>query len=131
VRFAGRLNWNSRGLPGGYYVSLAAGAALALLGALALLRGGRPGLRRSVLLLCVAMLVAQTALVFLRGVAEGRYLTPAAPALGVIAAAGLVAPWPPAWRARAAVALAAALLALDAVYLWGGIVLHHHVLWNA
>jgi hypothetical protein len=130
-RFVGRLNWNSRGLPGAAYALSVVTLALAGLGSFAALLRGRDAVRRPVLLLSVAALVAQAALVFLRGVPEGRYLVPAVPALGVVLAAGLVAPWPAALRPRAALALAAALVVFDAVYLWRGVALHHYLVWGA
>jgi len=130
-RFVGRLNWNSRSLPESVYITTSIGFGIAFVSAVVSLFKRPKGARRSVVLFCLAAVIAQTALVFLRGVPEGRYLVPALPALGVLVAAGLVAPWKPERRRAAVTVLAALLLALDAVYLWRGVVLHHYLLWNA
>lgn len=129
-RFVGRLSWNSRSLPDGTYGAVALGLGLGLALALTTLVRPPAGVRRSVVLLCLAAAIAQLALVFLRGVPEGRYLTPALPALGVLVAAGFVARVPETLRRHALGALVLALLAFDATYLWKGVVLHHHLLWN-
>jgi 4-amino-4-deoxy-L-arabinose transferase-like glycosyltransferase len=130
-RFVGRLNWNSRSLPESVYTVTCIGFGLAFLSSVASLFRRPESMRRSVVLFCLAAVVAQAALVFLRGVPEGRYLVPALPAMGVLVAAGFVAPWKPERRRTAVAILAVLLLALDAIYLWRGVVLHHHLLWNA
>ena len=95
-RFVGRLNWNSRSLPELTYGAVAIGFAIAATIATVQLFRPREHVRRSVVLLCLAVVVAQFALVFLRGVPEGRYLTPALPAIAVLVTAGTVARWKPA-----------------------------------
>ena len=101
-----------------------AGLALALL-----LR--RAGVERRLLYLCLAAVGVQLVLIVLRGVASGRYLVPALPALGVLCAAGLTAPFPE--RARGALlrAAAAVLFAAAAAFLWGGLVLHQYLVIGA
>ena len=128
--FVGSFNWYSRDLPRGVSAALGTLAALAALAALATLVRTPSGLSRRLALLCFAAVAIQLALVALRGVAHGRYLMPVLPALGVLAAAGLVA-LPERWRTRAVFAFALALALYDAVFLWAGLVPNEVLLWSA
>jgi hypothetical protein len=112
-------------------VGVGLGAGLALASALVVLARGAPGVRRPALALCVAALAVQLLLVGLRGVAEARYLTPAAGALGVLLAAGIGAPLAPERRPLGARVLVVLVLSWAALYLWRGLVVHQELAWSA
>jgi hypothetical protein len=105
-------------------------AAAALAFVVSLARGRRDG-SQPVLVLCLLVVVVQLAIILLRGVGRGRYFMPALPGLAVVVVGGLVAPWPPARRERTAQALLLALVAFEAVFLWGGLMLHGYLRWSA
>jgi len=122
---AGSFGWESRYLPGAVNVVL---GLLSLCGlALCCWRGSRAALR-PVLTWCGAVVAVQLLLIGLHGVALGRYLIPALPALAVLLVAGMVSSWPERLRSRAAGLFLGALLAYDALFLWGGLLLHEALL---
>jgi hypothetical protein len=86
---------------------------------------------RRTLAFCIVTVVAQAALVVLRGVAAGRYLMPALPALAVLACAGLLGPLPERRRPLAVALLGGGLLVFDGLVLWAGLVWNQYALWGA
>jgi len=126
----GAFNWYSRDLPPLAHAAI--GYALALCGVgLAWALARRSDLRRGLLLLCVAAVVGQLALVLLRGTAAGRYVMPQLVAFAALVAAGALAPLPERWRPRALVALAFALLLFDVAFLWSGLVWNQYGVWGS
>lgn len=141
----GAFNWYSRQLPGWVYSAFWSAGALAGLGAVIALARHDPVLARhdpalarhdpalfarTPMILAIGALAFQLALIGLRGVAAGRYLAPAAPALGVLVALGVLGPLPPRWRSAGLVAVTAAFLALDGVFLFGGLLPHQYLVWG-
>ncbi len=127
----GSFGWESRFMPD------AIGAGLVLLGVclaanlvVRLARRTAPG-SRQVLFLCMVAVAAQLALLGARGLPRGRYFMPALPALAVVLAAGWLACWPSHQRTRGASMFLLGLVALEAVYLWGGLTVHEHLLWGS
>lgn len=116
---AGSFGWESRFLPGPVNLALA-GVVVAGLAACA--RRGARGTSRRVLGWCAAVVLVQIALIALRGVAVGRYLIPVLPTLAALLVGGLVASAHERNRARAALCFVLALIAYDALFLWGGLV---------
>jgi hypothetical protein len=127
----GSFNWYSRDFPSYAYALAAVVAACAAAGVVAVLARERAGVSRAHVALCAVAVGAQIALVVLRGVGHGRYVMPAVAAFGALAVAGLVAPWPQRWRARAAGALCVALAVYDALFLWGGLVPNEYLAWGS
>lgn len=127
----GSFNWYSRPMGSSVYLAAALLGALALAGAIAAVVKRPSGVSRAQLLLCLAAVAAQLALVVGRGVGHGRYLMPAVTAFGALCVAGLVAPLPLAWRPRAALALCALLVVYDAVFLWNGLVPNEYLVWGS
>jgi uncharacterized membrane protein len=119
---AGTFNWSSRTLPGSHYLVLGAIGAVALLSTLVLLKRAAAGVSRTILLLSLVGIAIQLALIVMRGLGHGRYLAPVFPAIGAVLVVGLLAPWHRYWRPRIAVLYVLALVAYDALYLWGGLV---------
>ena len=122
---AGSFGWESRFLPGALNV------ALALLVVFALWRCARGGARllpRPRLLWCALAVGIQVLLIVLRGVAVGRYMMPMLPALAVLLVAGLVLAAPESGRERAARRFVLLLVAFNAYFLWGGLVVHETLL---
>ncbi|MDP6989217.1 MAG: DUF2142 domain-containing protein [Planctomycetota bacterium] len=129
--FVGAFNWYARDLPSSVAGALGAVGALAGLGLCAVLVRGREGVDRRTLAFCIVTVVAQAALVVLRGVAAGRYLMPALPALAVLACAGLLGPLPERRRPLAVALLGGGLLVFDGLVLWAGLVWNQYALWGA
>lgn len=102
---------------------LLAGALLCGLGSCAL-RAGRVGARPTVLVLCWLALGLQLAAMVLRGYAAARYLLPVLPALAVLVGGGWTALVPERRRRALVLALVVALVALDGVALWSGLLRH-------
>lgn len=126
----GAFNWYSRDLPP--LVHAAVGYALALCGAgLVWALARRSDVRRGLLLLCVAAVAGQLALVLLRGTAAGRYVMPQLVAFAALVTVGALAPLPERWRPKALVALAGALLLFDAAFLWSGLVWNQYGVWGS
>ena len=119
--FWGRFGWGSIPLPKPLYLALLAICALAVGGLAVMALRRRDALsqdqRWSLGLSAIAagllyVAVFRLALQFNLIVAHGRYLYPALPALALLFASGLLAPWPRPARRLLATALAAAMLAL-------------------
>jgi 4-amino-4-deoxy-L-arabinose transferase-like glycosyltransferase len=85
---------------------------------------------RPVLILCLVVVLAQIAMVVLRGAARGRYLMPALPAFSVLAVVGWFDLVPESSRERFAKLWVAALVVFEALFLWGGLVFHEHLRWS-
>lgn len=127
---AGSFGWESRFLSGPVNLVLGVLTATGLVSAALALKRGRIDASRAVLLLCVVVLVVQVLMLVLRGAARGRYLMPAMPALAALVVAGLVAGWPERARDRATAAVAAGLIVLESVFLWGGLAAHEYLVWG-
>lgn len=121
--FAGSFGWESRFLPAALNVAL--GLALAATLARVALARGRIGHGKELAWLALAM-TTQVLLILLRGTAVGRYFMPMLPVLAALLAAGLVLA--SAERDAAARRCLLAVLALDAYYLAGGLVVHETLL---
>jgi 4-amino-4-deoxy-L-arabinose transferase-like glycosyltransferase len=120
---AGSFGWESRFLPATLNVALGLVLA-ATLARLALARR-RVGHGKELAWLALA-LATQVMLILLRGTAVGRYLMPMLPVLAALLAGGLVLASSD--RDAAARRCLLALIALDAYYLFGGLVLHETLL---
>jgi hypothetical protein len=127
----GAFNWYSRDLPALLHDAVRIGLALSGVGLLLALVRSRPELRRGLTLLCVLAVLAQLALVFLRGTAAGRYALPIVPAFGLLVSVGVLVPLPRRWRAGAAVLVGAALVAFDGYFLWSGLVWNQYGVWGS
>jgi hypothetical protein len=123
---AGSFAWESRFLPAALNLLLGLALVFALL-RLVLARG-RFGEGRVLGWLSLAMAV-QLGLILLRGVAVGRYLMPLLPVLAALVVGGLV--FAARERGVAARRFAAVLVAYDAYYLFGGLVVHEYLLLGA
>lgn len=121
--FAGSFGWESRFLPGALNLALGATLAFAFvrlaLYRLRLARGPE-------LVWCALTLAVQLGLILLHGVAVGRYLMPMLPVLAALVAGGLVLAASD--RDAAARRFVLALVAYNAWYLWGGLVVHEYLL---
>lgn len=127
----GAFNWYSRSLPGWVYSTFWAATAAAVVGAVfAVARGGDRLRARAPLVLAVSAILFQLLLILLRGVPVGRYLAPAAPAFGTLAALGVLGPLPARWRPVAFLGVATFLLVLDAVFLLGGLLPNQYLVWG-
>lgn len=125
----GAFNWYSRDLPGS--VSSTAGVVVSLLLLGALWRVFRPQKNDLVLIvLCLCALVAQCAMIALRGVSAGRYLFPVLPAIAVLLAIGAGALGPNITRKRVISGLVIGLIAFDAVFLWRGLLVEQYLVWG-
>jgi 4-amino-4-deoxy-L-arabinose transferase-like glycosyltransferase len=127
----GSFGWEERPLADGVHVAVRWTLAGLGLGVLAALARRTEGLRRGAVLLCGSALAAQLAVIGLRGVATGRYASPQVVAFGALVAVGALGALPERLRPRALVALGLALLALDAAFLWGGLVWNQYGVWGA
>ncbi len=122
---AGSFGWESRFLPGP--INWVLGLAVATGFSLCAWRGTHEVPRR-LLAWCAAVVAVQLTLIVLRGVAVGRYMIPVLPALAALVVAGLVASRHERDRPRAAAVFLLALVAYDALFLWGGLVAHEVLL---
>lgn len=126
----GAFNWYSRDLPAG--VSTAAMLVIISLFVGAAWRIGRPrGISRALLLLCSGALIAQCAMIILRGVSAGRYLFPVLPAICVLLAAGALSIGPDFTRRRVVAGLVICLIAFDAVFLWRGLLVEQYLVFGS
>jgi hypothetical protein len=127
----GGFNWLSRELPRPFYLATALVAGLALASALVAVFRRPSGVSRPVLILCLAVVAMQLGLIVLRGEGHGRYLMPVLPALGMVFVTGLLAQLHRYWRPRVAVLYVLALIAYDALFLWGGLVPNEYAVWGS
>jgi len=127
----GSFGWEERPLDAGVHGAVRWGLAALTVGLVgSLLRSG-DGLRRGAVLLCASALLAQLALIGLRGVATGRYASPQVVAFSALVAVGALGLLPERLRPRALVGLGLAALLLDAAFLWGGLVWSEYGVWGA
>jgi 4-amino-4-deoxy-L-arabinose transferase-like glycosyltransferase len=126
----GSFGWESRFLPDGFVLGVLAVGALGLVLAVRALLSRSTPASRPLLLLCLLVVGVQIAMVVLRGAARGRYLVPALPAASALIVTGLLASWPADTRRRAIQLFALALVALEAVFLWGGLLFQEHLRWS-
>jgi hypothetical protein len=126
----GSFGWESRFLPDALNAAVLGFGGVALLLAMrATLRGTRLA-QRPVLVLFLLLVVAPFLMVALRGAARGRYLMPALPAFSVLAVVGCFDLVPESARERCAKLWVAALVAFEALFLWGGLLYHEHLRWS-
>ena len=126
----GSFCWETRFMPDPLSVAvLAFGVAALVLAARAALRGTSVASPR-VVTLCASLVLAPVVMVALRGAGRGRYIMPALPAFAVLAVVGWFDLVPEASRARCAKLWIAALVAFEALFLWGGLVFHECLRWS-
>lgn len=126
----GGFGWETRFLPDALNaLVLGLGAAGFALAARAAWRGTAVA-SRPVLVLCLVIVAAQVAMVFLRGSLRGRYLMPALPAFSVLAVVGWCDLLPESSRERFARCWVAGLVALEALFLCGGLLFQEHLRWS-
>jgi hypothetical protein len=127
----GAFNWYSRNLPGSIHEAVFWFLAAGSLGLGWILVRKQPQIQRPVLLLCLAGLGAQLALILLRGVSAGRYALPMLPAFALLLGAAYLGPWPARWRRPAGLVVLSVLLAFDGVFLWSGLVWNQYGVWGS
>jgi 4-amino-4-deoxy-L-arabinose transferase-like glycosyltransferase len=126
----GGFGWETRFLPDALNALVwGLGVAALALGARAAWRGTALA-SRPVLVLCLVIVAAQLAMVFLRGSQRGRYLMPVLPAYSVLAVVGWCDLVPESSRARFARYWIGGLVALEALFLWGGLLFQEHLRWS-
>jgi hypothetical protein len=128
--FLGTFNWYVRDLPAAVRSTASGLLLLAGLGSVLVFLRAREGIERRALFFCLVMVLAQMALIGLRGVAAGRYLMPALPALSVLLVIGLLGPLPVRWRPRAVGLLVMALFLFDGIFLWSSLMWNQYALWG-
>jgi 4-amino-4-deoxy-L-arabinose transferase-like glycosyltransferase len=126
----GSFGWESRFLPDALTLAVLGLGAVALASATRATLRGTQLAQRPVLVLFLLLVVAPIAMVALRGSLRGRYLMPALPAFSVLAVVGWFDLVPEPARERFAKLWIAALVALEALFLWGGLVYHEHLRWS-
>lgn len=125
----GAFNWYSRDLPAGVTTLALTGFSLLLCAALWQLR--RPGKNdRGILTLCLLALITQYGLIAMRGVSAGRYLFPVLPAIATLLAVGVTNLGPKFTRRRVVAGVVIAFLAMDAVFLWRGLLVEQYLVWG-
>lgn len=127
----GAFNWYSRPLADTTYFVIGGAMLAAFGGGLVALVRGAAGVERATLALCLLGVLAQLALVVLRGVGHGRYLMPALLAVAALLAAGACALFDERSRPRAVAVLAAAFVLYDAWFLWAGLAPNEYGAWGA
>ena len=126
----GAFNWYSRDLQAGVTSFALIGFSLLLLAGLWQLR--RPsGLDRGVLIFCLLTALTQFGLIALRGVSAGRYLFPVLPALAILLAVGATNLGPKITRHKVIAGVVIAFIALDAVFLWRGLLVEQYLVWGS
>ena len=125
----GAFHWYSRDLPSGLSSALLFMASLICLGALWRIYSPKRS-DRVMLLMCFAAVLAQVAMITVRGVSAGRYLFPVLPAIAVLAAVGMNALGPVMTRKRVVSGLVIGLIAYDAVFLWRGLLVEQYLVWG-
>ena len=125
----GTFNWYSRDLAGGVSSTLLVVLLFLVLGSF--WRLYRPnGNDQILLLLCFVAVGSQLAMIILRGVSAGRYLSPVIPAVAVLMAVGAKAVGPKFTRRRIVSGLVIGLIAFDAVFLWRGLLVNQYLVWG-
>ena len=125
----GAFNWYSRDLPVGVSSVALTGFVLLLTAALwQLRRAGKND--RSILILCLLALLAQYGMIALRGVSAGRYLFPVLPAIAILLAVGATSLGPKLSRERVVAGFVIAFIAMDAVFLWRGLLVEQYLVWG-
>ena len=123
----GAFNWYSRDLPSGVSQVAMVLVVILFLAACTKAFPGTPQRNRAVLILCLCALLAQCALIGLRGISVGRYLFPVLPAAATLMAIGAAAIVPERSRGRIISALVIAFITFDAVFLWRGLLVEQYL----
>ena len=125
----GAFNWYSRDLPAGATsLALTGFSLLFFAGLWQLRRQGKTD--RSVLIFCLLVCLTQFGLIALRGVSAGRYLFPVLPALAILLAVGATNMGPRVTRHKVVAGVVIAFIALDAVFLWRGLLVEQYLVWG-
>ena len=125
----GAFNWYSRDLPTGVSTLALTGSSLLLFAALwQLRRGGKND--RGILTLCLLALIAQYGMIAMRGVSAGRYLFPVLPAIATLLAVGATHLGPKFTKRRVVAGFVIAFIAMDAVFLWRGLLVEQYLVWG-
>jgi len=126
----GAFNWYSRDLPDWISTTVMIVLLTLIIAAYTKISSGTEQRGRAVLILCLCALLAQFMIIGLRGVPAGRYLFPVLPAAAVLLATGAGALSAERRRQHIITGLVITFIALDAVFLWRGLLVEQYLVWG-